>query len=574
MKILKVKDWFFGDTINNRLFLVFMIQSLIATTSILIIYRSTNPERILGFLVLCFLLILLTTACTLADAWFPDAARRTGRVLAVAGATSRAIWRRLFLAAVLIVLILIASVVLQRFPNSADEYAYLFQAATLQQFRLWNEVHPLQEFFTVSHIGERDGRWVGRFPPGWPLVLAAFNAVHIPYWVVNPILGCLTLVLLWRLAVMAYGRRVATLTVLGFGLSGFFLFNAASYFSHTLAGLLLVGVTYCAYRYLETPRWTYAAAIGVLVATLALTRYYTAALSVLPFAVALLRTWSIRHWLGGAVMVAAGAPLMAFLLYYNHDITGDPLLLVTSWYDPEETLGFIRNYTVWDVPRRIWRWATDFGYYTSPLMLILWVWALIRTPWRDFRFFDFYLPVLLAGYVLFYSDGANRYGPRYLYAAYPFMALRIGIAIDSALRGQPAAGPARFLPLVFLLHLAMTVVNVPINAARNHQIIYERRDLFRVVEEAALTDAVVVVRSGTGLVNTLRPQDLLFNGIALDGDVVYAHDRPQQQDALRAHFPDRSFWIYERQDQVVHGTLTRLPDEPAVDSAAPGSTRD
>jgi hypothetical protein len=546
-----------GDR-QQRLFAILMAQCLIGVAFILIVYRWTNPERILGILVLCCLLAFVGAATALADAHFPDASRRAGRALLVAGPVARRMTRRLALAGVLVALLLVATLVLQRFPNSADEYAYLFQADTLQALRLWNEVHPLQEFFTFSHIAEQDGKWVGRFPPGWPLVLAIFNAAYIPYWAVNPILGCVTLALLWRFAAVEYGRRVAGLTALGFGLSGFFVFNAASYFSHTISGLLLVVFTYWGCRYLEAPRWTYAAVIGAAAAGLAITRYYTAALCALPFAVALLRTWSLRHWLGGVVMIAAGAPLIAFLLFYNERITGDPLLFVTRWHDPGEMIGFNRGYSVWDVPQRIGRWATDYAYYASPLMLVLWIWAVLRARDGALRFFDFYFPLLLAGYLFWYSDGANRYGPRFLYAAWPFMALRIGIAVEGALRGQPAAGAARLLPFLFLLHLWMSMVNLPVNAVRNHEIIYERRDLFRAVEQAGLSDALVFVSSGTGLLNPMRPMDLLFNSIAPDGEVVYAHHRPGQAESLLAHFPGRSVWVYDRPEGAVRGTLTPL----------------
>lgn len=550
-------------------FFILFGQTMIGATFILIVYRTTNPERILGFVVLIALVAFLAAACVFNQIYLGDAARRAARIALFSGPAARASTRRLFLAGLFILLTFLAWFVLLRFPNSADEFAYLFQAATLQELRFWNATHPVQEFFTFSHIAEQEGRWVGRFPPGWPLVLAVFNTALIPYWLVNPILGSLTLVVLWRFSREFYGRRVATLTLLGFAFSGFFLFNAASFFSHTLSGLLLVTLTYYGCRYLEVPRWGYAAAIGALAAGLAITRYYTAALCILPFAVALLRTWSIRHWIGGGIMIAAGLPILGLLFFYNYKITGDPFLLVTRWHDPDETLGFIRGYDIWDVPQRIWRWTTDYGYYTSPLMLLLWIWSILRQPLNNLRFFDFYFPLLLIGYVYFYSDGANRYGPRYLYAAYPFMTLRIAIGIDAAMRRYPATGAARLLPLLFLLHIGMTAVNLPINAVRNHQIIYERRDLLRTVEQAELSDALVVVRSGTGVVSPLRPADLLFNDVDLAGEVIYAHDRPREMQSLRRHFPDRTFWLYERPDGRVRGRLIRLPEETAEETEAP-----
>ena len=52
--------------------------------------------------------------------------------------------------------------VLQEFPNSADEYAYVFQADTFGAGRLWNPTlaRPLQEFFQFNHVAQRDGKWL------------------------------------------------------------------------------------------------------------------------------------------------------------------------------------------------------------------------------------------------------------------------------------------------------------------------------------------------------------------------------------------------------------------------------
>jgi hypothetical protein len=115
----------------------------------------------------------------------------------------------------------------------------------------------------------------------------------------------------------------------------------------------------------------------------------------------------------------------------------------------------------------------------------------------------------------------------------------------------------------------MTAVNLPINAVRNHQIIYERRDLLRTIEQVGLSDALVIVRSGTGVVSPLRPGDLLFNDVDLAGEVIYAHRRPGEMQSLRRHFPDRSFWLYDRPEGRVQGRLIRLPEETAEETEAP-----
>lgn len=49
---------------------------------------------------------------------------------------------------------------LRAFPNSGDEYVYLFQADTLLAERLWNDLDPLHQYFSFFQIFEKDGKWV------------------------------------------------------------------------------------------------------------------------------------------------------------------------------------------------------------------------------------------------------------------------------------------------------------------------------------------------------------------------------------------------------------------------------
>lgn len=68
--------------------------------------------------------------------------------------------------ATLTLTILVAMLALRGFPNSADEYVYLYQARTLSEGRFYQEAHPLVDFFHFNHIAQKEGISVGRFPPG------------------------------------------------------------------------------------------------------------------------------------------------------------------------------------------------------------------------------------------------------------------------------------------------------------------------------------------------------------------------------------------------------------------------
>ncbi|MBI2835875.1 MAG: glycosyltransferase family 39 protein, partial [Acidobacteria bacterium] len=179
----------------------------------------------------------------------------------------------------------IAYFVLLTFPNSGDEYSYLYQAQTLAAGRLWNAPHPLQSFFETNHIVECDHKLFGVFPPGWPLVLALMQVMRFPPWLVNPLLGAALFSAVFGLARRIDSEPAAVLAASMMALSNFFLMTSASYFSHTLCALLIVMSILFFVRLQEQDagRWN-AVAAGAALGFAVITRYYTPLLCVLPVA--------------------------------------------------------------------------------------------------------------------------------------------------------------------------------------------------------------------------------------------------------------------------------------------------
>ena len=48
------------------------------------------------------------------------------------------------------------------------------------------------EFFQVFWMTIRDGKWMSQYDPGWPALLALANLIHLPAWLVNPLLSALS----------------------------------------------------------------------------------------------------------------------------------------------------------------------------------------------------------------------------------------------------------------------------------------------------------------------------------------------------------------------------------------------
>src|SRR5688572_16600995 len=100
--------------------------------------------------------------------------------------------------------------VLRGFPNSADEYAYFWQAQTFALGQVTAATPEPRDTFAFFHLGDVGGHRFSRFPPGWPLLLTPGVWLGLP-GLVNPLLAALALAGIFRLGVAWVGERAARL---------------------------------------------------------------------------------------------------------------------------------------------------------------------------------------------------------------------------------------------------------------------------------------------------------------------------------------------------------------------------
>jgi hypothetical protein len=178
---------------------------------------------------------------------------------------------------------------------------------------------------------------------------------------------------------------------------------------------------------------------------------------------------------------------------------------------------------------------------------------------RSWRFFDLVFPAFWIGYLFFLSLGGIGYGPRYYFDAYPLMLLTIATAYDSV-----AAFIKRFYKEYFLMHgfaacLIYCVLSYIFIALRYDAIVWERQEVYRLAQSAQLKNAVVIINSSTGGIIPMQPYELARNEPGLQGNVLFANGNKADSDLIRNLFPDRSLWIYERDQESLQGKL-RLAD--------------
>ena len=451
--------------------------------------------------------------------------------------------------------VLIAQYTLDGFANSGDEYVYLYQAETMSEGKLWNDVHPLDEFFMFSHIPQKDGISIGRFPPGWPLLLTLPFLLGVsPIWL-NPMIAAAALILFFNFASRYYGPRVAWWSLVSVAFTSFFVFNAASFFSHAACLLMVTGFIYSLYLYLEKGRASYALLAGACLGMIMITRYYNAVLLMIPVLVFLL----YRHgWKSIKVLVLMGlgsVPFVVFLLWYDYTVTGNPLLPVTVWADPREGLGFgIRGYTPLQGIEHFLRRLFLFLYWSSPALLLLYaIFLFQKVRSKSQRFLhpeDYYLLMLVVGYYFYYHIGGNQYGPRFWFEGTPFLTLFVVKKVVDA--------KARWAWALFAAGLVYAIIKMPYIIEREDRVVDERVDIYTAVEKAGINNAVVIVSAHTGIIRPMGQMDLTRNGLDYNNSVIYALDLKEKNDQLMDFYRDRSFYRYERDPERVEGRLIKL----------------
>lgn len=315
-------------------------------------------------------------------------------------------------------------------PRLVDEMAQLFHARVFAAGRLAAPAPQPREAFLIMHTWVTDAGWVSLYPPGQTALLALGILLGAP-WLVNPIVGGLSLLLVFRIARNLYGRRTAVAAAFLWASSAWVLFMSATYTSH----VGVVAFTLAAWALVfgggdggPAPWRTVAAGVAVGLATV--TRPLDGVAAVVPVLVwiAARRRWRRLPWL-----VAGGLPVALAWAWLNWRMYGDALTTgYGALYGQELELGFLTD--PWGRPFTplvalgnavvaVRRLSIHLFEWPIPALVPLVAWALGA---RHAKRADV---VLLAGVVaapilyFFYWHSGFYMGPRFYYAAAPMLVI-------------------------------------------------------------------------------------------------------------------------------------------------------
>ncbi len=475
---------------------------------------------------------------------------------------------------------LVTDRIFEQMPHIEDEIAYVWQAEAIAMGHLTVPSPPDPHSFLVPFVVDYEGQRFGKYPLGWPAMLAAGVYLGIRS-LVNPLLAGLGVWLTYRLGKRVFGETVGLLAAVLTITSPFFLMNSGSLLSHPLGLVLSAGF---ALAWLETwddsplnPWWTLITA-GLCLGVLILTRPLTAVGLVLVFVPHGIYLWLCRGWEDRRrmlVFMAIVLALSSLYVFWQYALTGDPWLNpYTLWWKYDKVgfgPGFGRleeghtldqarintRFSLWIGWHDLFGWGR-FSWIFIPFGLL----AILRhRQWKALLLAAVY-PSLVLIY-LAYWIGSSLFGPRYYYEGLYSLTLLSGAGI-AFLAGWPThpseswkryTGWWRVRPLLvtsFLLLLvsANLIYYVPVRLGGMYGlygITRSRLDPFQTSEAQALAPALVIVHPDewTEYGALLELQDP-----SLSGPFLIVISRGKNPDtALEREYPNRT---------VVH----YYPDEP------------
>lgn len=469
--------------------------------------------------------------------------------------------RTVVLAAVLVsvcaITSLIAYYVLQRFPNSADEYSYIYQARTFLAGRLWNLPHPLQQFFDSIWILHHGDKVFSMYWPGWPMVLTLAGLLHVPWYLVNPLLGVLSLAVFYKIGVRLYSEKIAFLATVLLSVTGFFLFNVASYFNHALCGLcILLYVHYCL-RALDRESRVDAFLAGLFIGIAFITRPYSALVSaLLPGLYLLLKTWRRPSII--LAVIGGGLPSLLLLFAYNYQLTGDILVSPATL-----ALGNDESWGVGlDNVLNLIRFSLFFLSWTPPFLLVVFFFLLPQVFRRsEGNVFALIFPLLVVAHFFFSLSGGNQYGPRYYFEGFPFLILFVSAHLFSEASYDRIPVGRRFLFALLAVSVVFSLPFTALHAVYQREVVSERMEPYRLVREMNVDNALVFLQSGSGV--RLKPmpvEDLVRNDVEYKNRVLFVHDRGEENRILMRHYPERKYFAFRYSRQRDEYLLEPLTD--------------
>ncbi len=346
---------------------------------------------------------------------------------------------------------LLSYAVFDHMPHVHDGVAQVFQAKILAMGRTTLDAQPFAKFFHFKYLFNQ-GRWYTQYPIGHAIALLPGVLLGAP-WIVNPILGSLTLGMTYLLGKRVLGTETeARLGLVLMALSPFFLFMSSEYMNHATALFVFTVFLWAFVGMVQDESWKWGVLAGFALGAMFNVRPLSGAVLALPFClyyIGLFFKLPARRLPPGLAFIAGFAPPVLVMLWYNQATNGNPFLFGYTAMWGSSGLGF--GESQWGPPHTVGRGIINtcnaLGFLNTylfewPIPSLLFVFFLFALPSRksrwDWLFLISTLLVITAYFFYFFTN--SLMGPRFYYSALPMIVLLTTRGIDVLSKGLSQAG--------------------------------------------------------------------------------------------------------------------------------------
>lgn len=438
--------------------------------------------------------------------------------------------------------------IFQHFPVTGDEYSYIFQAKIFKLGRLYVNSHPLMEFFDLHHV-VNNGRMYSKSPPGTSIMLFLGELVNMP-WIVNPLLGSLTLVIFYFIGKNLYDEKRAQYIVIFILLTPVFLIYSSTYFTE-LPSLFFLSLSlfyFIKSREGKNKNWIFS---GLSWGMAFITRPLTSIAYLIPFLIFWFISFIKKKLAKGIFFwFIASMPFIFFFIFYNYSLTGN--ILTTPYFVYEKSCCFYCvcepcDYNLildmlWknviSIPNMFYMPIVKYLFFV--LFMLISIISIVKNKnfWEICLFIGFIIAIILHS---FYINGPSSrffYDPLILL----FLPFVSGIFLVSDFIGRKMHLKSEKIQLVFLITYVILFI-----FALNHSLkIYINeikiiKQPYDEIKHENISNAIVFIKS----VPRWGPTFYTRNSPTFNDDIIFARDLNEKNKLLMKMYSNKSYYLYD-----------------------------
>lgn len=427
-----------------------------------------------------------------------------------------------------------------------------------------------------------NNRWFAYTSPGHSLFLLPFYLLGATY-LIGPLFGTLTLILLYHFTARYLDRTTARLTLLLGATSPFMLFLFGSQEFHITSTLFTTLALFSllpampAQKERKKPARTklWALLSGLSLGLVFLTRPYTAIGVGLPLIILMLiknRRNLVPFLLGGLVFTLLH-------LIYNRLLTGNPFTFPYQLMGKYHAIGFGADIgaPTFNLPGHSpLKLLINLLYNLFVLNLHLFGWLFfsigalifgIRTRGYS-QLLLLWLPALglFIAYSLYWFHGITPWGPKYYSEALPFFIITSALGIKNLFTSLntkksgwlkpdlPIRALAFLIPCSLLIYTPTTFIYLGSNKWG------ETPELYNNVKKAKIHNALVFIRTDETTGSFDYTSAFIYNDPFLKGDIIFPRDLGNEENCyLLKRFPERQGYIYDFHTRTIEPIKQQNP---------------